>query len=126
MAAVTRVKAEYITPVGYEVNDTGKYTEDVIAGDELVINGEVSGVKTWGKCPTTETEGQGIAIKNGKTGGVAEVLIQGELSGFSGLTAGAPIYPSATVAGGLDTTKPAGATVRIRATGSDRIRVNFV
>lgn len=126
MAAVTLVKAEYETPVGYEVNDSGKYSEDVTAGTQLVINGESAGRKTWGKCPTTETEAHGIAIKDGKSGGVAEVMVVGEMGGFSGLTPGAPLYPSASVAGGTDTTKPTNAVARIRATGANRIRVNFV
>jgi hypothetical protein len=139
MAAVTRVKARPQSPTGYEVNDSGAYTEAVVAGDLLVINGEnASGHKTWGKAPTTTKDAHGIALMDGYTGGVAEVGIQGEMDGFSGLTAGADLFPSGSVAGGIDTTAPtyySAATTpavavpaipRIRAIGTTRIRYNFL
>jgi hypothetical protein len=34
------------------------------------------------------------------------ILFQGEIDGFSGLTPGVPLFPSASTAGGLDTTVP--------------------
>jgi hypothetical protein len=138
MAAITRVKARPASPTGYEVNDSGAYTEDVVAGDLLVINGESGGRKTWGKAPTTAKEGHGIALMDGYTGGTAEVGIQGEMDGYSGLTPGADLYPSGSVAGGIDTTAPAfyavattpavsvPAATRIRAVGTTRIRYNFI
>lgn len=125
MAAVTRVKAHPVSPVAYEVNDKGLLTEDVTAGDLLVL-----GAGGWSKAPITGiTEAMGIALQNGYAGQEGfGVGIQGEMDGFSGLTAGTPLYPSTATAGGLDTTAIANATVRIRACNraGTRIRYNFV
>ncbi|OJW05787.1 MAG: hypothetical protein BGO39_05005 [Chloroflexi bacterium 54-19] len=138
MAAVTRVKARPVTPVGYEVNDKGTLTEDVIAGDQLVISGEVANVKQWSKCPTTAKEADGIALTDGFNGGVADVGIQGEMDGFSGMTPSTPLYPSGTTTGGLDTTAPTfysaattpavavPAPARVKAIGATRIRFNYL
>lgn len=104
MSAVTKVKLRPVTIPGYEVVEKGTYTEDVVRGDQLVINGD----KTWGKCPTGALEARGIALLDGFSGGVANVGIQGEMDGYSSLpTNGAYLYPSDSVAGGLDTAPPA-------------------
>lgn len=138
MAAVTRVKARPVTPVGYEVNDKGTLTEDVTAGDQLVISGESGGVKTWSKAPTDAIEADGIALTDGFSGGVADVGIQGEMDGFSGMTVGDLLYPSGSTAGGLDTTAttfysaattPAVAVpapARVKAIGATRIRYSYL
>lgn len=122
MAAVTRTKARPVTPVGYEVVDKGTLTEDVIAGDLLK-----NGANGWAKLAAGQTEPDGIALQDGYAGqGGASIGIQGELDGFAGLTPGTPLYPSASVAGGLDTDAVAGATIRIKAARATRIRYNFV
>lgn len=122
MAAVTRVDAHPVTPVGYEVNDKGLLTEDCIAGDQL--KNTAAG---WTKLPGGALEADGIALMDGYAGDRGfSIGLQGEMDGFSGLTRGDPLYPSATVAGGLDTTAPTGATIRVRAATATRIRFSFV
>lgn len=98
MAAVTKVKVRPITPPGYEFNDKGVYTEDIAVGDQLIL-----GVSGWSKCPVTTPEAHGVALMTNLAGERADVGIHGEEDGYSGLTPGQPLYPSSTVAGGLDT-----------------------
>jgi hypothetical protein len=139
MAAVTRSKARYVTPVAYEVNDKGALTEAVTAGDQLIISGYEGGVPKWSKCSTSSAEAHGMAISDGYAGeGGFSVMIQGEMDGFSGMTPGQALYPSTSVAGGLDTTATVWYTVattpvvnvpaypRVRAVTPTRIRVNYV
>ncbi len=129
MAAVTRVKAKPCAPVGYEVNDTCVLTEAVTAGDLLKYTGTATnGVSNMSKAPITGiVEADGIALMDGYAGQQGfSVGIQGEMDGFSGMTPGAPLYPSTATAGGLDTTPIASAPVRIRAIRAGRIRYNFV
>ena len=128
MAAVTRVAPLPVTVVGYEVIDRGMSTE-VIAKADLITIG-ASGIS---KCAAGATECHGIALKGVTAANMlVEYGVQGEMDGFSGLTPGASLYPSASVAGGLDTTvvsygtTPAVPTpTRIRAVTATRIRYNF-
>ncbi|HEY0006927.1 MAG TPA: hypothetical protein VGB17_19260 [Pyrinomonadaceae bacterium] len=128
MAAVTRVKARPCTPVGYEVVDRVELAEDVVAGDLLVFTGAMSeGQAVMEKAGTSEIEPDAIALQDefaGKRG--YSVGIQGEMDGFSGMTPKTPLYPSGSTAGGLDTTAPEGAVIRIKAVTATRIRYNFV
>jgi hypothetical protein len=129
MAAVTRVKARPVTPVGYEVVDRCVLSEDVTAGDLLKYTGATTnGQPVMSKAPTAGiTEADGIALQNGYSGQAGfDVGIQGEMDGFSGLTPGNPLYPSTATAGSIDTTAIAGATVRIKAVRTTRIRFCFV
>jgi hypothetical protein len=122
MAAVTRVKGRPCTPVGYEVVDKGKLTEDVSAGELLTL-----GTTGWRKAVAGTAEAHGIALQNGYAGQSGfSVGVQGEMDGFSGMTPGAALFPSATVAGGLDTTQPGGAVTRVRAVTATRVRYSFV
>lgn len=134
MAAVTRVKGRPCTPVGYEVVDKGKVTEAVTAGD-LLVNGAAG----WSKAAAGAINAHGIALQDyyaNQEG--CSIGIQGEMDGFSGLTPGAPLYPSGAVAGGLDTTAPVYYTAattpavnvpaqpNIRAATASRIRYSFI
>jgi hypothetical protein len=111
-----------VTPVGYEVVDKGKLTQDVVAGDLLTL-----GASGWSKAAAGAAEAHGIALQNGYNGQAGfSVGIQGEMDGFSGMTPGAPLFPSGSVAGGLDTTQPTDAVARVRAVTATRIRYNFV
>jgi len=134
MAAVTRVKARPVTPVGYEFNDTGTLTEAVTAGDLLTL-----GASGWSKAATSAVNAHGIALQDGFAGQTNfPVGIQGEMDGFSGMTPGTALYPSGATAGGLDTTAttfysaattPAVAVPaqpNVRAVSATRIRFNFV
>lgn len=100
-------KPKFCSPVGYEVFDIGVATEAMTSGD-LVIQGS-SG---WSKAPAGSLYGDGLAAKDyAATQDNCDFLIQGEMDGFT-LAGGAvlpigPIWPSATVAGGLQTDIPA-------------------
>src|SRR5688572_26070607 len=102
MAAVTRVKARPCTPVGYEVVEAAAtLTEAVTAGDLLTL-----GSSGWSKAAGDGSvlNAHGIALQDGYAGQKdASIGIQGEMDGFSGMTPGAPLYPSGSVAGGIDT-----------------------
>jgi hypothetical protein len=99
MSAIVRVKARPCTPVGYEVVDKGTLVEAVVAGDLLT-----NGASGWSKAATGTVEAHGIALQDGyATQSGFSVGIQGEMDGFSGMTPGTALYPSASVAGGLDT-----------------------
>lgn len=119
MAAVTRVSGRNATPPGYEVNDRGKLTEQVSRGDQLK-----NGASGWSKLAAGATEADGIALSDGYASETIDIGIHGEMDGFSGLTPGQPLYPSAAVAGGLDTT--AAGVIRVKAASTTRIRYNYV
>lgn len=126
MAAVTRVKGRPCTPVGYEVVDKVELAGDVVAGDLLKLNGSMSGGQPIAtKAAAGATEADGIALQDGYAGQRGFSMgIQGEMDGFSGMTPGTPLYPSASVAGGLDTT--AAGAIRVKAVTDTRIRYSFV
>jgi hypothetical protein len=134
MAAVVRVKCRPVSPVGYEVNDVGVAVTAWVAGDLLT-----NGAGGWSKAAAGTLLAHGIALQDAYAGqGGCSIGIQGEMDGFSGLTPGDPLYPSASVAGGLDTTAaswygvattPAVAVPvqpQIRAAKATRIRYLFV
>jgi hypothetical protein len=129
MAAVTVGTLHPCTVPGYEYNDKGQAATAITKGQLLVITtttGSGGFDKVWDKAPTTNTDPHGIALMDAAAGGLVSVGIQGEMDGFTGLTQGNPLYPSATVAGGIDTAKPTGAVERIRAVTATRIRYSFV
>src|SRR5262245_4067245 len=129
MAAGTAGTLRPGTLPGYEANDKGQAAVAITKGNLLVITTTAPGAgfeKVWDKAPTTNTDPHGIALMDAVAGGIVSVGIQGEMDGFTGLTQGTPLYPSATVAGGIDTSKPTGAVERIRAVTATRIRYCFV
>jgi hypothetical protein len=124
MAAVTRVKARPCSPAGYEVNDKGLAAAAWVAGD--LLKNTAAGWRPLAGADD-EIEPDGIGLQDAYAGqGNCSIGIHGEMDGFSGLTAGTPLYPSATVAGGLDTTAVTGAAIRVKAVTTTRIRYNFV
>jgi hypothetical protein len=130
MAAVTKGTLRPVEVPGYEVNDKGQAAAAISKGDLLVMTATTPAngfLVVWDKAPTTGiTEAMGVALMDAKVGGVVAVGIQGEMDGFSGLTPGAPLYPSTAVAGGIDTTPIAASTVRMRAVTTTRVRFSFV
>jgi hypothetical protein len=126
MAAATRVKARPCTPVGYEVVDKVELTADVVAGDLMKYSGASNdGQSKAGLAAAGATEADGIALQDGYAGQRGFSMgIQGEMDGFSGLTPGQALYPSAAVAGGLDTT--AAGAIRVKSVRTTRIRYSFV
>jgi hypothetical protein len=129
MAAVTVGTLRPVTVPGYEFNDKGQAAVAITKGNLLVITAAAPGSgfdKVWDKAPITNTDPHGIALMDAAAGATVSVGIQGEMDGFTGLTQGAPLYPSASVIGGIDTAKPTGAVERIRAVTATRIRYAFV
>lgn len=107
MPAVTRDVARVCTPVGYEFVDKGTAVEAMTAGDQVTL-----GASGWSKAPAGTIEADGIALKDyyaGQRG--CDFGIHGEMDGFSGMTPGTKLYPSASVAGGLDTTAAAASSI---------------
>lgn len=129
MAAVTFGTLRPITVPGYEVNDKGQAATDILKGQLLIITAATPGAgfdAVWDKATTATLDPHGIALMDAKTGALVSVGIQGEMDGFTALVPGNPVYPSASVVGGIDTALPAGAPTRIRAKTATRIRYSFV
>lgn len=128
-----------ISPPGYEVvSETGKATEAIARGQLCVL-----GAAGWSLAPAASKLADGIALKTYVANqDNCEFLIDGEMSGFevaggTPMVPGTYLYPSASVAGGIQTdvvtwyaaaTTPAVAVPvqpQIKASGTDRIRVRF-
>jgi hypothetical protein len=129
MAAVTIGSLRPSLVAGYEVNDRGQAATAIVRGDLLIITATAPGpgfTKVWAKATAGVLEAHGIALKSAAAGRIVDVGIQGEMEGYTGLTPGAPLYPSASVAGGLDTTATATPITRVRAITTTGIRYSFV
>lgn len=130
MAAVTKGTLRPVLVPGYEVNDKGQAKVAIAKGDLLVMTADAPGngfERVWDKAPISGiTEAHAIALMDARAGGIVSAGIQGEMDGFTGLTVGAPLYPSTATAGGIDTTAIASSTVRMRAVTAGRVRYSFV
>lgn len=127
MAAISAfTAAKPCTPVGYEVVDKVQLSVAVTAGQLLKYTGSSSdGMAIMGLAAAGATEVDGIALQDGYAGQRGfSVGIQGEMDGFVSLTPGTALYPSGSVAGGIDTT--AAGVIRMKAVRTTRIRFNFV
>lgn len=128
-----------ISPPGYEViSETGKATEAIPRG-ALCLQTAAG----WSLAAAGSKLGHGIAAMTYVINqDDCEFIVDGEIEGYSltgggALTEGDPIYPSASVAGGLATDVVTWYTVattpvvvvpiqpQMRATGPNRIRVRF-
>lgn len=122
MAELTLIKGKYNTVPGYEVVRRGVATEALTAGSAVVQS-----ATGWSKAPAGSTDFHGVAIQDYIAGqGGCDFLIQGEYDGFSGLTPGANVFVSTTVAGGWADAGGEGAVTRARAVTPTRISVNCV
>jgi hypothetical protein len=129
MAAVSIGTLKPVTVTAYEVNDKGQAAVDLVRGTLVVQTAATPGSGfevVWDKAATTVTDPAGIVLMDCKAGGTVAVGIHGEMDGYTGLTPGSFVYPSGSVAGGIDTTKPSGAIERMRAASTTRIRFCFV
>jgi len=129
MAAVTKGTLRPVLVPGYEYNDKGQAKVAIAKGDLLIIAPDVpaSGHEmVWDKAPVSTAEPAGIALKDAAIGATVSAGIQGEMDGYTGLSRGNLLYPSAAVAGGIDTAVLAASTPRIRAVTATRIRYAFV
>lgn len=127
MAAITIVAPKLASPVGYENVFFAYASEDLDAGDLVVINTDAVPSSAFDCVVEVAAAAiaHGIVLKDCAAGGQAEVCYRGEMDGYSGLTAGAAL----TVASGvIDNTAPAntqvGAAV-IRAVNATRIRFDL-
>lgn len=117
MAAVTRVKARPVTPVGYEVvSDVKIVTAAVTAGDMVILTAN-------GWAPSTAanpTYKRGFAAQDYYAGQRdCSILTTGEMDGWSGMTPGVPLYPDA--AAGLETVAVVGFVGLVHAVSATRI-----
>lgn len=127
MAAATATEDfGLVAPSQYHYNDkTSKdypLLEDVKRGDVLKLTA------TGYRKAAPGERGIGIGIKTGRAGQAGyDYAIVGEADGFEpNLPTGSPLFPSATVPGGLDTTAVAGFTPQVVCIGTSRIRYNFL
>lgn len=111
MAAITYVAPSLVTPAGEARIRRGEATVDINAGQVVALNGAPSSARfeTAYGLAADATTAIGLALKTVKAGGVVEVLIDGEMGGFAGLTPGAQL---GVATGTLDSTAPAGASRR--------------
>lgn len=109
MAAVTTVAPSLVSPTGEARIRRGQATADITAGQAVAIDGSPSSARfeTALGLAEDETTAIGLALKNATEGELIDVLIDGEMGGFSGLTPGALL---SVVDGDLDSTAPTGAT----------------
>lgn len=126
MAAVTKGTLRVVTPSAMLDTDRGQAATDLNIGDLLVITATAPGTghdKVYGLAPVSTTQAHGVCLKSCKAGDSVSVGVDMvEIDGYSGLTAGAQLYSSASVAGGVDTTAVASTTMIIRAVTPTRIR----
>ena len=105
MAAVTKGT---LTIARENLAKLGKIAADVSRGDPLVLDSaaavDVRFAANYKKA-TAETTIHGVALKDAKAGGLVEVLTEGEVEGYSGLTPGAPL---SVAAGAIDGVAPSG------------------
>ena len=111
MAAITYVAPSLVTPAGEARIRRGEAKVDINAGQAVAYSGTPSSARfeTAFGLATSETAAVGLALKSVKAGGVVEVLIDGEMGGFAGLTPGAVL---SVATGTLNNTAPAGASLR--------------
>lgn len=111
MAAITSVAPSLVTPVGESRIRRGQATEAISAGEAVALDGTPTSARfeTAYGLAATEATAIGIALKNAASGELVDVLIDGEMGGYSGLTPGAQL---SVVNGVLNDTAPAGASLR--------------
>ena len=126
MAAVTKGTLRVVTPAAMLDTDRGQAATDLNIGDLLVITSTAPGTgheRVYALAPVSTTQAHGVCLKSCKAGDSVSVGVDMvEIDGYSGLTAGAPLYTSASVAGGLDTTAVTSTTHVIRAVSATRVR----
>jgi hypothetical protein len=115
----------YVSIPGYEVIDVGLATENIAKGDLVTV-----GPTGWSKCAAGALDAHGVAVEAYIAGqGGCDFLIQGEMDGYdpsNAVAIGTNLFPSASVAGGIQTDVVASAPVRMRKVNTGRIRFNFV
>jgi hypothetical protein len=86
----------------------GKASAALLRGDPVVLDSAAAVDSRFDanyKKATAETTIHGIALKDAAAGGLVEVLTEGEMEGYSGLTVGAPL---SVAAGAIDAVAPSG------------------
>lgn len=115
-------KPKLVSPPGYEVVDHGVATEVILSGQLVAL-----GASGWSKLAANQLDFDGVALHDCAAGeGGCSFLIQGEMDGYLAMTPGTDLFPSASVAGGIQTDVVASAPVRMKAVTATRIRFNCV
>lgn len=127
MAAITKANPLYVGPPAEGAwIQRGQASVVLAAGDPVVIDGAANPdarYDTAYKKATAEAFVDGVALFPAAVGGTIEVMVTGEMDGFSGLTPGAAYT---IVAGAIDTTAPAaGIAPQIKAVNKTRIMKLF-
>lgn len=131
MAAVTVVNNRPVTPPGYEFNQKAQAKVALTRGTLVspVADAPSSGfdvvVDKLATADAVMLKKAYMVLMDCAAGATASLGSHGEMDGYSGLTAGAPLYASAAVAGGIDTAKPAGAVERMWAVTTTRVYYSF-
>ena len=124
MAIRTPTRSRPTTPVGYEYYTRCVLSADVTAGQTLAFTGAMSGGQPV-MAPST-TAAHGVAIMDGKANQAGfDVMRQGEMGGFTGLTPGASLYGSAATAGALDDVATGNVAIPARAVTDTTVYFNF-
>lgn len=111
MAAITSVAPSLVSPTGEYRIRRGEATEAILKGQAVAPDGAPSSTRfeaAYGLA-ADETTAIGIALEDTAAGETVDVLIDGEMGGYSGLTAGEQL---SVVTGVLNDTAPAGASLR--------------
>lgn len=117
MAAIARgATVRNVTPTAYEFYDRGTATEDILAGQLVKIGAAGVSLAAGGQVAPS-----GMAIAPAAAGEVVEFGRQCEIDGFTGMTPGARLYASASVAGNLDDAALAGFVPFIEAISATRV-----
>ncbi len=124
MAAVTKVKPVLIGLPGDNWIDRGYANEDFEAGDLVIVAAHTNPEFDMSVTLATGTDATGIVLQDCNAGGLVSFLIQGEMSGYAGLTPNAKL----TIVGGLlDNTAPAAnADYAARVRNAHSIWVSFL
>lgn len=111
MAAITYVNPSLVTPTGEARIRRGEAAVDIKKGQAVALNGAPSSPRFEARygLAATEATAIGIALKDVTAGNVVDVVVDGEVGGFAGLTAGAPL---SVLNGVLNNTAPAGESLR--------------
>lgn len=106
MAAVTRIRGRLATPSGEARIRRGLATVAIEAGQAVCVDGAAAPgtyQETAWRLAANAGEAIGLAIKDAAVNATVEVVIDGEVGGFSGLPKGQYL---SVVAGALDDTAP--------------------
>lgn len=124
MAAVTRPGDDAVAPV--EVIMTTKTYREAPLLVEVHRGQELKLTNTGWRLREAGERADGMAMKYGVAGARGfDILVIGEMDGYTGLTTGARLYPDAAANGELNTTAVVGFNAMVKVLRPSRIQVNY-